>query len=609
MSTARVPAGGDLQREEELGKAYDARLVRRLWGYIRPYRRQFILAMLCLPATSAAMLTQPYLLKLAIDRYMAAHDRAGLTGMAAIYGAAMVAEFVFLYLQYYLTMVVAQKSLADLRQAVFDHVQRLPVAYFDRNPVGRLVTRMTTDIDVINEMFAAGAVTILMDLVTLGGIVVIMLAIDFRLALVTMSLLPVLLVAINFFRLKARQTYRMVRERIARINAGLQESISGMRVIQLFAREDHMYERFVALNADHRDATHLSNIYEASLFSLVESISSISFAVIIWYGGSQILAGVLALGTLVAFIEYIQRFFVPIRDFSTKYAVMQAAMASAERVFQLLDAPVEEETGSRQSGSPPRGRIEFENVWFAYKGDDFVLSDVSFRVEPGETVAFVGATGAGKTTLIKLLNRFYDVQRGRILVDGVDVRDWQLDALRRRIGVVSQDVFLFSGTISENIDLGQNLPRDRLVAAARAVNVDRFISGLPGGYDEPVRERGNNLSTGQRQLIAFARALAYAPAILVLDEATASVDSETEMLIQDALLKLFRDRTSLVIAHRLSTIEDAHRIIVMHQGRVRETGTHQSLLQARGLYYRLYQLQYAAAPAIASSSSPMTAAK
>ena len=596
-------------REEELGKAYDLRLMRRLWGYLRPHRRLFLLAMAALPLTSAAMLAQPYILKVAIDDYIAKGDAPGLGFVALLFGGAMVAEYVFYYVQYYLTMLVAQRSLADMRREIFAHVQRLPASYFDRNPVGRVVTRMTTDVDVINEMFAAGVISIIMDLLTLVGIIAIMAVLDWRLALVTMALLPIMALAINFFRVAARSNYRVVRERIARINAYLQEAISGMRVIQLFAREPAMARRFQRFNDDHRRANHTSNIYEASLFSLVEAVNSISFALVVWYGGWQILGGALALGTLVAFFEYVQKFFVPIRDFSSKYAVMQSAMTAAERVFQLLDTPTESETGTAVAGPAARsGGIEFEDAWFAYKGDDWVLRGVSLRVEPGETVAFVGATGAGKTTIVRLLNRFYDLRRGRILLDGRDVREWDLEALRRRIGLVFQDVFLFSGTVADNITLGRaDIPRERVVEAARRVNAHGFISRLPRGYDEPLRERGNNLSTGQRQLIAFARALAFDPEVLVLDEATANVDTETEVLIQEALDELFRGRTSLVIAHRLSTIERADRIIVLHHGQVRETGTHAELLAARGLYSRLYQLQYVGeqgtAPAVEAATA------
>jgi ATP-binding cassette, subfamily B, multidrug efflux pump len=584
----------DLHREEALGKAYDARLIRRLWWFIRPYRRLFWGSMLCLPLVSAFSLVQPYLLKLAIDEYMARGNARGVAMIGGLYAAALVGEFIFLYLQYTLTMTVAQLSLADLRVELFAHVHRLSTRFFDRNPVGRLVTRLTTDVDVINEMFAAGGLTILMDVVTLLGIVVIMLAIDFRLALVTLSLVPIIVLAINFFRLRARQSYRRIRERIARLNSYLQEALAGMTVFQLFARERRGLDDFERLNDAHRRANNVSNVYEAALFSMVESVSSISFALIVWYGGRQILAGALAFGTLVAFIEYIQKFFIPIRDFSTKYAVMQSAMTAAERVFQLLDTPAD-------IASPPnalvprdcRGRIEFDHVWFAYQGDEFVLRDVSFVVAPGEKIAVVGPTGSGKTTLIKLLNRFYDVGRGRVLVDGVDVREWDLAALRRRIGVVLQDVFLFSGSVQENLTLGRSdVTRQAAIEAVRMVNAERFVERLRGGYDAVLRERGSNLSAGERQLLAFARALAYDPMILVLDEATSSVDTGTELLIQEAVEKLLRGRTAVVIAHRLSTIENVDRIVVVSGGEVRESGTHAELLRARGLYYRLHRLQY-----------------
>ena len=607
MSTA----ASDLQREADIGKAYDARLMRRLWAYIRPHRGVFWAAMLCLPLTSACSLAQPYLLKVAIDHYMAVGvgDRGGLLRMALLYGFAMLAEFGFLYLQYYLMMLVAQRSLAALRVDLIAHLQQLPAQFFDRNPVGRLVTRLTTDVDVINEMFAAGALTILMDVATLLGIVGIMMAIEWHLALVTLAVVPVVVVAINYFRIKARQNYREIRDRLARLNAYLQEALAGMTVIQLFARERASQRRFDRFNEEFRDANHAANIYEAALFSIIEAVSSIAIAVILWYGGAGIVGGVLAFGTLVAFIEYMQRFFVPIRDFSTKYAVMQSAMSSAERIFELLDQPVP--IASPAVPCQPaavRGRIEFEHVWFAYVGEEWVLRDVSFTVESGEDVALVGPTGSGKTTIIKLLNRTYDVSRGRVLVDGVDVRDWDLAALRRHIGVVLQDVFLFTGTVVSNLTLDRpDVAREAAIGAAQAVHADPFILRLPRAYDEPVRERGNNLSVGQRQLLSFARALAYAPTILVLDEATSSVDSETELLIQDALRRLMAGRTSLVIAHRLSTIEDADRILVLHGGELRESGSHAELLRQRGLYYRLYQLQYAARARALEAPQPAAA--
>lgn len=604
MSTADEPvvagrpdssAETNLHHEAELGRAYDGRLIRRLWGYMRPFRRTFLASMVCLPITAALSLLQPYLLKVAIDDYVSVGDTAGLMRVGGLYALSMIGEFTFLYLQYYLTMVVAQRSLAALRVDLVTHLQKLPARFFDRNPVGRLVTRMTTDVDVINEMFTAGGLTMLMDGVVLLGIVAIMLAIDWRLALATLTVTPVLALAVNFFRLRARTNYRRIRDRLARLNAYLQEAIAGIAVIQLFARERQSFARFSRLNDHHREAHNAANIYEAALFSMVDAVSSISLALILWYGGGQIVAGTLAFGTLVAFIEYSQRFFIPIRDFSSKYAVMQSAMSAAERVFELLDRPVEQAgPASPTVVERPRGRVEFDRVWFAYNDDEHVIRDVSFTVEPGEKVALVGHTGSGKTTIIKLLNRSYDVDRGRVLVDGVDVRDWDLAALRRRIGVVLQDVFLFSGTIAENLTLGRaDVSREAAVAAAKAVQADLFIRKLPAGYDEIVRERGNNLSVGQRQLLSFARALAYDPTILILDEATSSVDMESELLIQEAVERLMADRTALVVAHRLSTIERADRILVMHTGEIRESGRHAELLARGGLYYRLYRLQFA----------------
>jgi ATP-binding cassette subfamily B multidrug efflux pump len=510
-------------------------------------------------------------------------------------------ELAAFYGNYYLTMVVAQRALSDLRVEVFAHLQRLPIAFFDRNPVGRLVTRMTTDVDVVNEMFAAGALTIAMDGLTLVGIVAILFHLHVKLALVTLSLMPVMALAIDFFRVRARQSYRLIRERIARINAFLQEHISGMAIVQLFGREARTFREFDQLNDAHRVANHLSNIYEAALFSLVEAVSSISIALAVWYASGRIVAGAIAFGTLVAFVEYIQKFFIPIRDFSTKYAVMQSAMAAAERVFQLLDTRPTVETEREYAPAKVVGRADFESIWFSYKRpkqdgtvtDDWVLRNVSFSVAAGEKVAIVGATGSGKTTLVKLLAGFYDVQRGAVKVDGVDVRSWRLERLRRSVGIVLQDVTLFRGDVAYNITLGrEEIGQQRMMAAATAVHAHAFVSALPSGYSEPVRERGNNFSTGQRQLLSFARALAYDPAILVLDEATSSVDPETEGLIRDALDRLLAGRTAILIAHRLSTIERADRIIVLHRGQVREVGTHTELLAKGGIYAKLYRLQF-----------------
>ena len=584
----------DGQREEALGKTHDVALLRRLWRYIRPYRGQFILAVVCLPLTSASLLAQPYILKLAVDNYIAHNDAAGLTRAGLLFIAALVGEFIFFYLQYQATMTVAQHSLSDLRVELFTHLQELPASFFDRNPVGRLVTRLTTDVDAINEAFTAGTLTIFMDVLTLVGIIVIMLTINVKLTFVTLVLLPPLLVAMNFLRVRSRDTYRVIRERLARINAFLQETLSGIAVVQLFAQEKKLFAEFDERNREFRDANHLSNIYEATLFSLVEAVGSISIALMLWYGAVQIGTGAVALGTLIAFIEYLQKFFVPIREFGTKYTTMQSAMTAVERVFQLLDTPVTI-TSSPQPRGPERvlGRIVFDHVWFAYKGDDWVLRDVSFALEPGQKIALVGATGAGKSTISKLLNRFADVQRGRILIDGVDVRDWDLKALRRQIGIVLQDVFLFAGDVATNITLGRDdITQADLERAASYVNAHRFIDQLPRRYQEPIRERGSNLSGGQRQLLSFARALAYNPAILVLDEATSSVDPETELWIQDAMTNLMAGRTTIVIAHRFSTIQNADRIIVLHKGQVREIGTHQELIDQRGIYWRLYQLQY-----------------
>jgi ATP-binding cassette subfamily B protein len=564
--------------------------------YIRPYRRTFWASAAILPLASAFLLLQPILLKIGIDRYVDSGNAAGLSRVALLFLGAVLAEFGLLFLQYYLTMVVAQRSLADLREALFEHLERLPQAYFDRNPVGRLVTRLTTDVDVLNEAFATGAMTIFMDLLTLTGIIVAMVLLDWRFALVGLSVVPFLALAIDYFRKRARVTYRLIRERIARINSFLQEAISGMSLIQLFAHERQSYEDFATHNGAHRDANHVSNIYEAALFSIVEAVSSISVALIVWYASGQILAGVVAFGTLVAFIEYMQKFFIPIRDFSTKYAVLQSAMTAAERIFELLDVVEEPFPASPKRPSaadPARGSIELQDVWFAYKREEWVLEDISLTVRPGEMVAIVGATGSGKTTLSKLLGRSFDAGRGVVRVSGIDVREWDLAALRREVGIVLQDAFLFTGTVGSNIALGAgDMSEEGLWSTVRAANLAELIESLPRGFDERIRERGNNLSAGQRQLLAIARALAYDPGILVLDEATSSVDTQTEQRIQEALDRLLRGRTAIVIAHRLSTIERADRIVVMHKGRIREVGSHAELLARGQIYARLHALQY-----------------
>jgi ATP-binding cassette, subfamily B, multidrug efflux pump len=581
-------------QEEVLGKAYDLRMIRRLWQFILPYKRLFLISMLLLPLQQALGLAQPYLMKIGIDQYIAGKDLWGLQSVMLLFLGALIGETLAIFAHYYLSMVVAQRCLADLRVAIFSHVQKLPMSYFDRNPVGRLVTRMTTDVDVLQEMFSSGVVTLIADFTMVIWIVAIMFSLHVELALVSLALIPPMAVAINFFRVKARQTYRLIRERIARINAYLGEAISGMSVIQLFAREEKTYREFEALNASHRDAYHVSNLYEAALYSMVEAAGAVSVGLLLWYGGGEVLHGVIGIGTLVAFKEYIHRFFVPLREFSQKYAVMQSAMAAAERIFQLLDTPVDiESPKNARVPKPFRGEVVFDNVWFHYQSGDPVLKGVSFRIEPGEKVALVGATGSGKTTTIKLLNRFYDIRRGSIKVSGVDVQQWDLRALRQHIGVVLQDVFLFSGDVRANLALGDpSIPLERIERAARLANADGFIRALPDGYQAHVRERGSNFSAGQRQLLSLARVLLYQPEILVMDEATSSVDTETEALIQDALENVMRDRTCLLIAHRLSTIRNADRIIVLHHGEVREMGSHAELMERRGIYHRLYQLQY-----------------
>jgi ATP-binding cassette subfamily B multidrug efflux pump len=583
-----------ISQEELLGKAYDFRLIRRLWQFIRPYKRLFLISMLVLPLQQAFGLAQPYLMKIGIDQYIAGKDLWGLQTVMLLFLGALIGETVAIFAQYYLSMVVAQRCLADLRVAIFSHVQKLPMSYFDRNPVGRLVTRMTTDVDVLQEMFSSGVMTLVADFTMVIWIVGIMFYLDVELALVSLALIPPMAFAINFFRVKARQTYRLIRERIARINAYLGEAISGMSVIQLFAREEKTFHEFEVLNADHRDAYHLSNLYEAALYSMVEAAGAVSVGLLLWYGGGEVLQGIIGIGTLVAFKEYIHRFFVPLREFSQKYAVMQSAMASAERIFQLLDTPVDiQSPRNAQVPKPFRGEVVFDDVWFHYQSGDPVLKGVSFRIEPGEKVALVGATGSGKTTTIKLLNRFYDIGQGSIKVSGLDVRQWDLRALRQHVGVVLQDVFLFAGDVRANLALGDpSIPLERIERAARSANADSFICALSDGYHGHVRERGSNFSAGQRQLLSLARVLVYQPEILVMDEATSSVDTETEALIQDALEKVMRNRTCLLIAHRLSTIRNADRIIVLHHGEVREVGSHAQLMEKKGIYHRLYQLQY-----------------
>jgi len=583
------------QAEEEiLGKAYDARLMRRLIKYLAPYKLYVFISIILLLFISALQLAGPYLTKIAIDRYIATKDISGLSRIALIFLAILVVTFFLRYLQIYIMQFTGQKVMFDMRMKLFSHLQEMSLSFFDKNPVGRLITRLTNDVEVLNEMLTSGIITIFGDIFTLIGVVTIMLWLDFKLALISFAVLPLLIYATLLFRQKARKSYRAIRTRIARINAFLQESIVGMPIIQIFNRERKNLRKFKELNHYYLEACLRSVFYHAIFHPSVEIIGFLAIALIVWYGGGQLLRGVLTFGALVAFIQYVQRFYDPIRDLSEKYNIMQSAMASSERIFRLLDTQIEvKDPELPLSIKKMRGEIEFKNVWFAYNGKDNVLCDISFHLRPGEKVAIVGATGAGKTSIISLLARFYDAQKGEILIDGTDIRSFPQRELRRYMGIVQQDVFLFSGTIEDNIKLGEDeINLQQTKESASYVNADKFIEKLPQGYQEDVHERGSLLSVGQKQLLAFARALVFDPRILILDEATSSVDTETEMLIQDALAKLLQHRTSIVIAHRLSTIKDVDRIIVIHKGRIREVGTHQGLLQKKGIYYRLYQLQY-----------------
>ncbi|HVP42791.1 MAG TPA: ABC transporter ATP-binding protein, partial [Terriglobales bacterium] len=651
----------NIHEEEVLGKAYDSRLMKRLLTYLRPYKWHVFLALTAIVLQSGADVLGPYLTKTAVDKYLArtaasgaAHsllDRwlsseplRGMAQIAGLYVLLLVIGFVLEFVQIYLMQWTGQKVMFDLRSQIFRHLQRMQVSFYDRNPVGRLVTRVTTDVDSLNEMFTSGVVAIFQDIFVLAGIVIIMLKMKWWLALITFAVLPFIFVATMIFRARVRDSYRRIRVAIARINAYLQEHVSGIVVLQLFNRERRSFQEFDKVNRRHMDAFKDAIMAHAVYYPVVEILSATAIAGVFWFGGNAIIRGMglgagmqsaLTIGVLVAFMQYAQRFFRPIQDLSEKYNILQSAMASSERVFKLLDTPIEITSPVQPKKADGPGRIEFDHVWFAYRrvpldGDDveakaaaegtltpasakpalaggpggratqplpgdwdWVLRDVSFVIEPGETAAIVGHTGAGKTTIISLLLRFYDVQQGAIRLDGVDVREMDIADLRRRFGVVLQDPFLFSGTVRDNIRLGSEWIEDeRVEQAAEEVNVADFIRSLPQGFHEPVRERGSTLSTGQKQLISFARALAHDPRILVLDEATSSVDTETEFRVRDALTHMVEGRTSVVIAHRLSTIQRADKILVMHKGRLREVGSHQELLAQRGIYWKLYQLQY-----------------
>lgn len=579
--------------DDVLGKAYDARLMRRLLRRLRPHRAAAAVALAAIVGHSLMQLALPYLTKLAIDRHVVTGDLAGLWEIAAAFLLILAGSFALEYVETYAMGMTGQRIMFDLRMEIYEHLQRLDVAFYDRNPVGRLMTRVTTDVDAINDLFASGVISVVRDVFMLAGIMVVLLWMDWRLAAVTFAVLPLIALVTQWFRTNARASYREVRGWIARINAFLQEQITGMSTVQLFRREARSFAAFDRLNRRRRDANLDSIFYYATFYPTVELLGALATAAIIRAGGGWALDGTLTLGALVAFLQYSQRFFRPISDLSEKFNILQAAMASSERIFGLLDTPVRLTSPARGRVPSGPGRLAFEHVWFAYRGEDYVLRDVSLAVEPGERVGIVGATGSGKTTLINLLLRFYDVGSGRVTIDGVDVREIPLDRLRRRFGLALQDVFLFSGTVRDNIAFGQAAISDAEIrAAAAGAHADRFIARLPDGFDSEVAERGATLSAGQRQLLSFARALAFAPDVLILDEATSSVDTDTEASIRDALRRLMTGRTTIAIAHRLSTVQDMDRIFVLHKGELRESGKHQELIARRGIYHTLHQLQY-----------------
>lgn len=604
------------RHEDEGAKAFDPHLTRRLLRYLKPYRLRTGVSVFLVILSSLFEIAGPAITAIAIDIFVKPLEGAqtigvsarindwliangyvfdpqtGITVAAAIYMFALAGGFAVLYTQMVIMNLTGQYIMYDLRKQIFGHLQKLDIQFFDRNPVGRLMTRVTTDVDALNDLFTAGFVAIFGDIFVLVGIVGVLFWMNWRLALVLFSITPFIVLVAIWFRRGARIAYRQVRARIAAINAFLQEHISGMSTVQLFNREEKEMEKFDGLNKRHRDANIDSIFYYAVFYPVMELIETVGIALIVWYGGGKVIQGTLSVGALVAFFQYSQRFYQPISDLSEKYNILQAAMAASERIFKLIDTPVNiEDRGTREIDQLES--IEFRHVWFAYNQPDWVLKDVSFRVERGERVALVGHTGAGKTTVTSLLLRFYEVQRGEILINGVDVREYKLESLRRLFAIVQQDFFLFNGTIADNISLGDpDISEERIRTAAVRVQADRFISRLPEGYAAQVRERGAGLSVGEKQLLSFARALAFNPPVLILDEATSSIDTETELLIQEAIRTLLEGRTSIVIAHRLSTIRSADTILVFHHGEIRERGTHEELMQLSGLYRRLYEIQY-----------------
>ncbi len=583
-----------IKDEEILGKAYDSKLMKRLLGYVKPYTKYVVLAILLNIVVAALGPLRPYLTKVAVDDSIANKDYHGLLIISLLLLGSLILQSVIQYALTYYTQFMGQKIIYDLRVKLFSHVQKLALKYFDKTPIGRLVTRVTNDVESLSDLFSSGIVMVFSDIFIILWILIFMFAMSWDLSLVTLSVLPVLIYATFLFRKKVRESYRDVRFHLARLNSYLQEHITGMNIVQIFNKEEEEIKKFSGINGDHRDANVKSIFYYAVFFPTVEILSSVAMGLIIWYGGGEVIQSTMTIGVLFAFIQYTEMFFRPIRDLSEKYNILQTAMASSERIFKLLD----NETFVNNPANPKefkniKGRIDFKDVWFAYNPDEYVLRNINLSIEPGETVAIVGATGAGKTSIINILTRFYDIEKGSISIDGIDIRDIDKRELRKFISIVLQDIYLFSGTIRSNINLDNpDLPEEQIINAAKTVGAHKFISALPNQYDEVVQEKGATLSVGQKQLISFARALAYNPQILILDEATSSVDTETEMLIQKAIEKMLVGRTSIVIAHRLSTIQNADKIIVMHKGEIREIGTHQELLAKRGIYFRLYQLQY-----------------
>jgi ATP-binding cassette subfamily B multidrug efflux pump len=599
----------NIHEEEKLGKAYDARLMRRLMRYLRPYKWRVVLAMTLVAVVTPLELAPPWLFWRAIDGYFTPALKhlipetqawRGIEWISLVFLVVLVSDFLAQYAQIRIMQRVGQQTMYDMRREIFAYIQRMPMGYFDRNPVGRLVTRVTTDVDALNDLFAAGVVTMINDFFLLAVMAAYLFSVDKRLALDAFAVLPFIFVVTYFFRKFVRDANRRIRTAIARINAFLQEYISGMSVVQIFNRERKARIEFATRNRDNMLAWRDAILAFALFYPAVEFLSVATITLIYWSGGNRVLSGGLSLGVLTAFTMYATRFFRPIQDLSEKFNILQSAMAASERIFKLLDEPITVDSSAQAVRLDcPRGEIEFRNVWFSYRDvpepadEDWVLRDVSFRVEPGQTLAIVGHTGAGKTTLISLLLRFYDVQRGQILLDGIDIRTINIQNLRQQFGIVLQDSFLFTGTIDSNVRLGSpGIDRSTVETAIDEIGLGEFVRALPEGVDTTVNERGSTLSVGQRQLICFARALAHNPRFLILDEATSSVDTKTELQIREALDRLLSGRTSLVIAHRLSTIQYASRILVFHKGRLREQGAHQELLAQRGIYYRLYQLQY-----------------